>query len=51
MLSSSATWPSTTSRVAQMYHVLCSLHPETRRSVFLTYDHGYPGCLAPNPDV
>jgi hypothetical protein len=31
--------------------VICSLHPETLRSVFLTYDHGYPGCLDPNPDV
>jgi hypothetical protein len=31
--------------------VLCSLRPETLRSVFWTYDHGYPGCLDPNPDV
>src|SRR5919198_6060971 len=46
-LSSSATWPSTISRVARTYHVLCSLHPETLHSVFLTYDHGYPGCLDP----
>src|SRR4030095_11796853 len=36
-------------RVARTYHVLCSRHPETRRSVFLTYDYGYPGCLAPHP--
>jgi len=39
------------SRVARTHHVLCSLHPETLRSVFLTYDHGYPGCLDPKPDV
>ena len=31
--------------------MICSLHPETLRSVFLTYNHGYPGCLDPNPDV
>ena len=47
-LSSSTTWPSTTSRVARTYHVICSLRPETLlRSVFLTYDHGYPAVWIP----
>ena len=51
MPTSSATWSSTISRVVQTYHVPCSLRPETRRSVFLTYGHGYPRCLDFNVEI